>query len=110
MQKLNTVENQMTRNKRGWHQFSERGILLVLIGICVILSIVTPYFRQVTNIINIARQISEISISAFGMTFLIICAEFDLSVGSVFAFVGLSFLLLMQAGLGVFPKGRWEKP
>ncbi len=67
-----------------WSRFNERGILLVLIGLCIILSIVTPNFRQVTNVINITRQIAEISIAAIGMTYVIIVAEIDLSIGSVY--------------------------
>jgi len=67
-----------------WSRFNERGVLLVLIGLCIILSIVTPNFRQVTNVINITRQIAEISIAAIGMTYVIIVAEIDLSIGSVY--------------------------
>ncbi len=46
---------------------------------------------------NLGRQISTIGIMAIGMTFLIICGEFDLSVGSIFAFVsGVSGLLMLM--------------
>jgi ribose/xylose/arabinose/galactoside ABC-type transport system permease subunit len=87
-----------SRNRRGWSQFSERGILLVFIGICIILSIAAPNFRHLTNLINISRQIVEISISAIGMTYLIICAEFDLSVGSVYGLTGITAAIILRSG------------
>lgn len=93
----------LTENKykRGWGQFSERGILLVLIGIVVILSILEPNFRNISNIINIARQISEISIAAIGMTYLLICAEFDLSVGSVYGLTAITAAIILRSGAPV---------
>jgi ribose/xylose/arabinose/galactoside ABC-type transport system permease subunit len=72
-----------------WSRFNERGVILVLIVLCVILSIVTPNFRQLTNVINITRQIAEISIAAIGMTYIIIVAEIDLSIGSVYGLVAM---------------------
>jgi simple sugar transport system permease protein/ribose transport system permease protein len=101
MQKLSSEENRVRSAKKGWGQFSERGILIVLIGICVILSIVTPNFRHLTNIINIARQISEVGISAIGMTYLIICAEFDLSVGSVYGLTAILSAIILRSGMPV---------
>ena len=76
--------NEISGLKLFWSGFNERGVILVLLGLCLILSIVTPNFRSVTNIINITRQISELSIAAIGMTYVIIAAEIDLSIGSIY--------------------------
>ena len=79
----------------------EFGILLGLIGLCLTLSILTPYFLTVSNLVNIAQQISIIAIIAAGMTFVIITAGIDLSVGSVLAFSGIVLASALQVGASV---------
>ena len=64
--------------------FREFGVLMVLALICVLLAIKAPVFLKTANIINVVRQTVEIGIMAIGMTFLIVCGEMDLSVGSIF--------------------------
>jgi ribose transport system permease protein len=49
-------------------------------------SILSPYFLQVQNILNILRQISYTGMIALGQTFVIISGGIDLSVGSLTAF------------------------
>ncbi|MGA2481132.1 MAG: ABC transporter permease [Spirochaetia bacterium] len=49
-------------------------------------SVLSPYFLQVTNLLNILRQVSYTGMIALGMTFVIISGGIDLSVGSVAAF------------------------
>ncbi|APC09285.1 ABC transporter permease [Neomoorella thermoacetica] len=95
--------------------FQELGILLVLVIICLVLSFLTNNFYKPANLINIVRQFSEISIMAIGMTFVIISAEIDLSVGSIYGLAAiiagyllhngysatLAFLLAMLTGVGL---------
>ena len=88
------------RPLRALSRFKERGVLLVFIGLCVVFSILTPNFRQIPNLINIMRQISEISIAAVGMTFIIICAEIDLSVGSVYGLSAIVAAIILRSSLG----------
>ena len=85
----------------GWHQFQEKGVLLVLLGLIVVFSIMSPNFGQVSNLINIIRQMSEISIAAIGMTYLIIAAEFDLSVGSLYGLAAVTGGVILAAGYPV---------
>lgn len=61
------------------------GALVGLIALCVALFIATPAFLTVSNVINIGIQASVVAILAFGMTFVIVTAGIDLSVGSVAA-------------------------
>lgn len=61
------------------------GALVGLITLCVALFIATPHFLTVNNFINIGIQAATVAILAFGMTFVIITAGIDLSVGSVAA-------------------------
>jgi ribose/xylose/arabinose/galactoside ABC-type transport system permease subunit len=91
------------RPLRSLSRFKERGVLLVLVGLCAVFSIMTPNFRQFTNLINIMRQISEISIAAIGMTYVIICAEIDLSVGSVYGLAAMIAANVLRLNMGISP-------
>ncbi len=61
------------------------GIFLILILMCIILSVLSPAFLSMGNMLNIVRQISVIGLIAFGVTMCIITTGIDLSSGSVLA-------------------------
>lgn len=82
----------MMRIKR----FRELGVLIVLGVIVIILSIVSPVFLKPVNLVNIVRQTVEIGGMAIGMSFLIIAAEMDLSVGSIFGAAAMLGALLFK--------------
>lgn len=65
------------------------GITAVLLVIFAILALTTPTFRQLDSFQNLAQQVSIYSIIGVGMTFVIITAGIDLSVGSVQGLVGV---------------------
>jgi len=65
--------------------------LLVFVG----LSIATPLFLRVDNLLLVARQISILQIVAIGMTFLFIAKEIDLSVGSIYGFLAVALATLI---------------
>ena len=52
------------------------------------------------NVPTLMRDISWLGLIAIGQALVVISGEFDLSVGSTFGFVGLIFVLLLQAGIG----------
>ena len=78
------------------------GTLFGLIGLCLILWILSPYFLTVSNLLNIVEQSSVISIIAIGMTFVIISSGIDLSVGSILAFSGVIMASLLQMDFPIF--------
>ena len=63
-------------------------MLLVLLLACMIISIIKPVFLTTMNLTNVFRQVSMIGIIAVGMTFVILSAQLDLSVGSIVALIG----------------------
>ncbi|MCA9876970.1 MAG: ABC transporter permease [Thermomicrobiales bacterium] len=63
--------------------------LIFLAVLVVILSLLRPNFLSAFNLFNVMRQISFIGILAVGMTFVILTAGIDLSVGSLLAFAGI---------------------
>ena len=48
------------------------GIGVALIVLIVLASVLSPYFLQPANLLNVARQVSIIGIIAVGMTFVIL--------------------------------------
>ena len=72
------------------------GIFIAFFLTCAVMTILTPVFISPRNIFNIVRQVSMIGIIAIGMTFVILSAEIDLSVGSMVALTGV-----VAAGLQV---------
>ena len=82
---------------------STEGILgLILILLFIILSISTDKFLSIPNLSNLARQTSIVGIIAVGMTFVIVSAGIDLSVGSVLALGGIMGSILMRDGHSIF--------
>ena len=70
----------MTKNRVvNWAM--NNGALVGLIALCIALFIATPYFLTVANLLNIGIQAATVAILAFGMTFVIVTAGIDLSVG-----------------------------
>jgi ribose transport system permease protein len=59
-------------------------------------SLASPVFLSLDNFANIGRQTALVTILAVGMTFVIVCAEIDLSVGSVLALSGMAAGLSMK--------------
>jgi ribose/xylose/arabinose/galactoside ABC-type transport system permease subunit len=87
---MSTAANNVSGiRERKWYHFRERGVLAALVAICIIFSVLSPYFLRPSNLINILKQVTEISIVAIGMTFVIICGEIDLSIGSIYGLCGM---------------------
>jgi ribose transport system permease protein len=63
------------------------GIFMALVLLVVIGAVMSPHFAQFNNLINVVRQVAIIGIIGVGMTFVILTAGIDLSVGSI---VGLT--------------------
>ena len=66
-----------------------QGPLLMLTVLCVAASIAFPDFRTWENGANILRQVSMVGLVSIGMTFVILSAGIDLSVGSTAAVAAL---------------------
>ena len=77
------------------------GILIGLIGLITAFSILSERFFTISNMLIVMRQTSIVAFLAVGMSFVIIGAGIDLSVGSVLAFSGAVGAGVMQNG-GIF--------
>ncbi len=70
--------------------------LLVLMGIFAWLE---PRFLLPLNLVNVMRQVSIYGLLAIGMTFVILTAGIDLSIGAIVAFAGLAAAAVAKGGL-----------
>lgn len=74
-------------------------IFIALVILIAIFSYLSPYFLTFSNFMNIIRQMSMIAIVAFGMTYVIIAGEIDLSVGSIIGITGMVAAINIKYGL-----------
>lgn len=69
--------------------------LLILIGLVVFFSIISPNFMTSKNMVIIIRQVSFAAISAVGMMFVMIGGAIDLSIGSQIVLTNIALAILM---------------
>lgn len=75
----------------------ELGIFALLVVLCIIVAILNPRFLAPANLQNMARLIGMYGIFSIGIAIVIITGGIDLSVGSVFALLGVVLsIMLMQ--------------
>src|SRR5262245_47029641 len=65
------------------------GTFVLLVVLCVVLAVLNPSFLGGANLQNLARLIGIYGIFSFGLGFVIITGGIYLSVGSVFALLGV---------------------
>lgn len=82
-------------------RLSESSLIMILLVMIVVLWGLNNKFLSFTNITNLLRQTAIIGVLAVGMTFVIISAGIDLSVGSVLAFSSILASQLMVKGIPV---------
>jgi ribose/xylose/arabinose/galactoside ABC-type transport system permease subunit len=88
---------------RGILRARESGIAIPLLLLVVVVSAVNPVFLDIDNLLNIARQISFVFIIGIAMTFVLIGAGLDLSVGSVLALGGVICGIVLRAFMLFMP-------
>jgi ribose transport system permease protein len=79
----------------------EFGTLAGLLILCAALWIATPHFLTASNLLNVVQQSALIGVVAVGMTFVILTAGIDLSVGSIVALSGVALGTCFRAGLPI---------
>ncbi|GHG96397.1 ABC transporter permease [Pseudodonghicola xiamenensis] len=82
------------------------GVLpLVLVALCLLVAVIEPRFTRTSNLINVLRNASFLSIISAGQMLVMITGGFDISVGAIVALTSVSGALSMGAlaGLGLSP-------
>lgn len=70
-----------------------------LILLIVVISIMNSAFLDLSNLLNLLRQVSINGLIAFGMTFVILTGGIDLSVGSILSLSSAFTAILITSGL-----------
>lgn len=78
-------------------------LVLILIGMIAVCSILSENFLSVTNMTNILKQVSIVTICAFAQGMIIICGEIDLSIGYLAGMSGTyaCIMYLATGNLGI---------
>ncbi len=77
---------------------SRYGIVISFLVLFLILSFLSNNFLTSNNIVNVLRQVSINGVLAVGMTFVILTAGIDLSIGSILALAGAVAASLVTGG------------
>lgn len=91
--------------KQEGNKFSSIGLInkyrvfLIFIVMCILASFLSDAFFTVSNLFNVARQVSITAIIAAGMTLVILISGIDLSVGSILAFSGATVAGMLSANV-----------
>lgn len=89
-----TVETKREKERRTmplvrWIPWGRIGLPLVIVLMGVFFGAINPNFWTMTNLTNVARQVSILALISVGETFAILSAGIDLSVGSLLALVSV---------------------
>lgn len=94
----------MTTTSRSIATLLRDNITYVIFGLVTLgFALFAPNFASLTTAGAVLRITAIVSVMAVGMTFVIICGEIDLSVGSMASLSGMVGALIMEAGYGWAP-------
>ena len=77
---------------------SKWGPFVALVIVSIFATMASPYFLLPRNLLNVSRQVAQNGIVSVGMTFVILTAGIDLSVGSVMALASTMMALTQDFG------------
>jgi len=80
--------------------------LTTLVAMFIFFSLVTDVFLTKTNLQNVVTQIGPVAVAAVGVTFVLLCAEIDLSIASIATFAGV-LAAYFWVGEGIASLGSW---
>ncbi|UZP68814.1 ribose ABC transporter permease [Desulfovibrio mangrovi] len=101
-----SIQDTATRRRDGYSikkQLIRQKTLIALVVMVIVVSLLNPNFFTTGNLLNILRQTAINAIMAVGMTFVILTAGIDLSVGSVLALCGAIGASLIAAEVPLVP-------
>jgi len=76
----------------------ELGTGLLLVALCIVVTILNPRFLAGANLQNMARLVGAYGIFSIGVGVVIISGGIDLSVGSIFALLGVLLSMMLTEG------------
>jgi ribose transport system permease protein len=74
----------------------ETGIFVLLVVLCVVSAMKSPAFLTGENLFNLSRRVGMFGIFSIGSAWVIITSGIDLSVGSMFALLGVLMAIMLN--------------
>jgi ribose/xylose/arabinose/galactoside ABC-type transport system permease subunit len=93
-----TVASPQARGFDALQFLSRFAPLIFLLVLMLVFALLEPRFMHPLNLFNVMRQVSITGLIALGMTFVILTAGIDLSVGSLLALAGLVAAAVAKGG------------
>lgn len=103
-----TKELQAGTRSSFFNLFRGYGLLWALFLLCLVAALTSSHFLQTANLVNVIRQIALSGIVGVGLTFVILTAGIDISVGAIVGVVVVVGASLLNMGLpfwAVIPLG-----
>jgi ribose transport system permease protein len=100
-QQKNSATMQKQKSIKRFFDFTEAGILAILIFLCIVIAIVQPVFISSLNILNLLRTTSYTLIIACSTSMVMISGGLDLSVGSQMGLGGILVSSLLVLGVPI---------
>jgi len=103
------------RNAGRWIRNQLRNIapFVTLLFLVIFFSVASPSFLTTANFFNILSQVSITGIIAVGLTFVILCAEIDLSVAAIANVAGIvvAYFTLQESYVNIanIPLAGWRR-
>ena len=96
------MKSKISNTARTFH-WRQNVVYIAFVIVVVVFSILLADsgFLKISNILNIVRQTSIISIIAIAMTFVICAGELDLSVGALVGLTSLTCAMALSSGYGI---------
>jgi ribose/xylose/arabinose/galactoside ABC-type transport system permease subunit len=82
--------------------FRGYGLIWALVLLCAVASLTSSHFLQAANLVNVLRQIALSGILGVGLTFVILTAGIDISVGAIVGVVVVVGSTLLNRGLPIW--------
>lgn len=74
---------------------SNNRIPIIAIGVFIAMSLISPYFFTPANIFGLFDSMAAYGIAAIGLTFVMLCGQLDISMGSVMALTACVFMMML---------------
>ncbi|MDY3004886.1 MAG: ABC transporter permease [Christensenella hongkongensis] len=68
---------------------------IIAVGVFIAMSLISPYFFTPANIFGLFDSMAAYGIAAIGLTFVMLCGQLDISMGSVMALTACVFMMLL---------------
>jgi len=87
------------RKNKAFEILRKWSLVIVILVLCILFRVMQPIFLSGENVINIVRQAAILGVLAFGLSFVIISGEMDLSFSMVASLSAISVLYLEILGV-----------